>query len=130
MLKKIIITLSIIFGIFVLVVAGGFIYLLHGNKEVLNLEINPIVLDNIEDGTYKGEFNGYRWSNKIEVIIENHKIIEIRIIDDMTFKRDEVSNELFDQVIEEQSLEVDGVSEATISCNAYLKAIEDALDED
>ncbi|NLJ39781.1 MAG: FMN-binding protein [Candidatus Atribacteria bacterium] len=39
----------------------------------------------------------------------------------------ELSKKLFDQIIQKQSLQVDTVSNATVTCNAYLKAIENAL---
>jgi len=107
---------------------SGMIFLLYGQRKVLKQEINPIVLENIDDGIYTGEFKSFRWTNKIEVKIENHKIIEINILKDQMFPQDEITNQLFDLVITEQSIEVDAISEATVTSIAYLKSIEDALE--
>ncbi len=129
MLKKVIFIASILFGVFILLAVGGILLLMHGQKDVLNAEITPISLQNLEDDTYTGEFKSFRWSNKVEVTIENHQIVEIKIIDDILLPQEEVSNEILEQVIEEQSLEVDGISGATVTYKAYLKAIENALKE-
>ena len=43
------------------------------------------------------------------------------------FKMDEITTELFDRVIQNQSLDVDIETGATVTSHAYLKAIENAL---
>ncbi len=42
-------------------------------------------------------------------------------------KIDEVTNTLFDRIIQNQSLDVDIETGATVTSHAYLKAIENAL---
>lgn len=111
----------------VLVVVGGLIYLSRGLDEGLNIEVNRFNVSDKEDGTYRGSFNYKRWSNTIEVEIKDEKIVAITIVDDVTFVKDGVSNELFTAVINQQDVPEDLVSEATITSKAYLKAIEDAL---
>ena len=57
----------------------------------------------------------------------NNKIYSIKIVDDIMFSQPEVREELFKRVIENQNLDVDIISEATITTKAYLKSIEVAL---
>jgi len=113
-----------------MLLAGGFLfYLTRGLNEVQELNFSDINLENIEDGLYRGEFESGRFTNKIEVKVENNQIVELIIKDDVTFGLAEVPDKLFDRIFETQSLDVDAVSEATVTSNAYLKAIEDALVE-
>ena len=68
-----------------------------------------------------------RWSNEIIVTVEDHQIIELELVDDVMFKIDEVTKTLFDRVIQNQSLDVDIETGATVTSHAYLKAIENAV---
>ena len=45
----------------------------------------------------------------------------------MMFVNPDVRNELFKRVMEKQNTTVDAVSGGTVSCKAYLKSIENAL---
>lgn len=119
--------LAIVLIIVAIIVAGFFFFAVAGLGKVRRLSIEKIDLTKVEDGVYPGEFKGYRWSNKVEVTVKNHQIVGIKIIKDVTFGMGELSKKLFDQIIQKQSLQVDTVSNATVTCNAYLKAIENAL---
>ena len=68
-----------------------------------------------------------RWSNEIIVTVKDHQIIELELVDDVMFKIDEVTKTLFDRVIQNQSLDVDVETGATVTSHAYLKAIENAV---
>jgi len=81
----------------------------------------------LEDGVYTVEFKGYRWSNRVEVTVSNHQIVGLKIVMDMKMRIGDISKKLYDQVIQKQSLQVDTVTNATVTCKAYLKAIENAL---
>jgi len=58
---------------------------------------------------------------------KNNRITKIEITDDMMFVNPDVRNELFKRVMEKQNTTVDAVSGGTVSCKAYLKSIENAL---
>lgn len=122
--KKIFFTIIIIF---VLVVGTGIFYINYGLKEGKELKINDVSLANISDGEYQGEYHGGRWSNILNVTIEDHAITHIDIIDDVTFVKPGVSDELFEEVIKKQKIDVDAVASATVTSNAYLKSIENAV---
>lgn len=111
------------------IASGGMIFLMRGMDEVRELNINDVDLTLLPDGVYRGEFEGYRWSNSVEVTIENHAISDIQPVDQQDFSLDLHINELIGRILEEQTLAVDTVSGATVSSKAFLKAVEDALTE-
>lgn len=92
------------------------------------MAINNVDLTRIEDGTYQGEFTGGRWKNKLEVTVQDHKIIDFKILQasEMSGLKD-IGEKVFKKVEEEQSLQIDTVSGATVHTKAILKSIENAL---
>lgn len=113
--------------VLIIILIGGIFYLIHGLNEGRNSELNGIVPSQLEDGVYNGSYHAGRWSNQLYVKVENQKISEINIKNDVTFTKSGVSDELFNKVIEAQNTKVDLVSGATVTSKAYLKSIEDAL---
>lgn len=126
-MKAILKVLGVIFLLFVVIAASGMFYISRGLEEGLNININPVDLSRKEDGIYKGSYNFGRWSNELNVTVENHKIIHIKITDDMMIVNPEVRSGIINKVIKEQNTTVDAVSGGTVSCKAYLKSIENAL---
>lgn len=112
---------------FILVFASGIFYLSLGLREGRNIEVNGINISDLNDGVYSGKYNAGRWSNLLNVTVRVHKIIKINIEDDVTFAKSDVSVELFNKVIEAQNTKVDAISQATVTSKAYLKSIENAL---
>ena len=127
-MKRIIISLAIFFGIIALFVGSFMGYLMLNQSTVLQETIAPIDISTVPDGTYIGNYDQGRWKNTLEVVVEDGAIIEVNIIDDMTFSDGIHTAVLFERVKTVQNLdEVDTVSGGTVSSIAYLKAIEDAL---
>lgn len=126
-MKKAFLIVLIVLAVLIAACFGGITYLQKDMKTVEDLSIDQIDLSSIEDGTYVGTYVQGRFSNTVEVVITNHAIVSISVLDTLTFEKEDVTQILIDQVIEEQSLEVDGIAGASLSVNAYLKAIEIAL---
>jgi uncharacterized protein with FMN-binding domain len=126
-MKKLFRIFLVIIVFFALVIAGGIIYLTSGLKTGAEVVVNTIDLSQIEVGTYTGVYEDGRWSNEIEVTVQDHKITTVRIIKDVAFVQPGLSDELFGKVIEEQTTDIDTISGATVTSKAYLKAIEMAL---
>ena len=112
---------------FILVFASGIFYLSRGLREGKNIEVNGIDISDMNDGIYSGKYNAGRWSNHLNVTVRDNKITKINIEDDVTFAKSDVSNELFNKVIEAQNTKVDAISQATVTSKAYLMSIKNAL---
>jgi len=124
-MKKIIKVLAVVVGIFILVGVTGLIFATRGLEEGKAVTIESVNIAELEDGIYEGEYDYKRWENQVEVTVKNGEIIDIQLVDG--FKHQEALEKIYDRVLMNQSLSVDTVSGATVSSNAYLKAIESAL---
>lgn len=83
------------------------------------------------DGTYTGEAQGYGGPVKMEVTIENGQITDCTVLS--AEKEDtayfDAAQGVIDEVLDEQTAEVDTVSGATFSSKGILGAVEDALEQ-
>lgn len=126
---KVLNILGLIFLLLIIVVAASMFYFSRGLDEVLNISINPVDLTDVEDGIYKGRYEYGRWTNELNVTVNNQKITRIDIEKDVKIVQPELSSQLFERVIEKQNTTVDAVSGGTVTCKAYLKSIENALNK-
>ncbi len=127
-MKKLVKISLIVLAILLLSVATMMFIFTNGMEEAKAIQVKSINLNTIEDGEYIGSFDLTRWSNEIKVTIKDHKIIDLEVVDDVLFKMDEITKALFERVIQNQSLDVDIETGATVTSHAYLKAIENALE--
>lgn len=94
-------------------------------KEISSTSIEAIDLNRVADGKYEGFYDVYYLNARVEVSVQNHHIVDIRLVE---HKHDKHSGEpMIQKVIDAQSLDVDTISGATNSCKTVLKAIEIAL---
>jgi|SRR6056297_898596 len=114
--------------IIIFLAGGGLFYLSRGLDSGSKVPINEVDLSTLADGTYTGTYEGGRWTNTVKVNIKDQRITAIEIVDDLLFSRPEVVDKILARVIDEQKVNVDVISEATVSSKAYLKAIELALE--
>lgn len=124
--------LKVFIGFIVLLGVGvivAIVVFMNGMEEGKAIEINQINLENVENGTYSGSYNLTRWSNTVEVTVQNHRITNIIVIDDVLLPLDELTQRLFNNIIMKQSLDVDIETGSTVTSRAYLKSIENALGE-
>jgi uncharacterized protein with FMN-binding domain len=124
MFIKIVLTVLIVIVLFV---GGAVFYITRGLSSGSKLVIGDVDLSLLDNGTYNGKYNAGRWTNEVNVVINDHKIIEIDVIKDVTFPIADFTKKLFDEVIQKQTPKVDVVSGATVTGKAYLKSIENAL---
>ncbi|QPM68544.1 FMN-binding protein [Atribacter laminatus] len=122
--KKWLLIIGIIIGVFII---GMFYYAMAGMQEIKEMVITDIDLSEVKDGVFSGEFRGNRWSNTLEVTVEDHKITDIKVIKDFGISIPGFSQKFIESLKEKQSLNIDAISQATINTKAYLKSIENAL---
>ncbi|MBS5084285.1 MAG: FMN-binding protein [Clostridiales bacterium] len=122
--KKILKTVSII-AVLILFLLIAFIILMLNQKPV-NLVINHIDLSGISDGTYTGDADNGLVKVSASVEVQNGRITDITLLkhDNLLGKPAE---KIIDNIIAEQSLQVDAISSATYSSDTIQKAVENAL---
>lgn len=116
-----------IIAIFILIAAGGALYITRGLDSGSKLEINEVNLTKVSDGSYIGSYKAGRWTNELSVNVKDHKITGIKLLKDVVFTKPGQADPIFTNVIEKQSTKVDVISGASVTSKAYLKSIENAL---
>ncbi|MCD4714137.1 MAG: FMN-binding protein [Clostridiales bacterium] len=126
-MKRTIKVLVLILLILIAAGTGGIMFLASGLEDGEAITVMDVQTDSLSDGEFVGTYENKRWDNKVKVKIESGTITEIKVVDTVMFEKPEVTEALISQVLYKQSLEIDGVTGATVTVNAYLKAIENAL---
>lgn len=109
--------------------AVGLIYLksVSDYKQLVQeISFEEINLSGIPDGTYIGDCDVNFVYAKVEVVVQNQKIVKITILEHNN-GRGEAAEAITDSIIREQKIDVDAVSGATSSSVVIKKAVENAL---
>ena len=123
--KPIIICLIVVIIIFF---GGTAIHRLVSSLNYISeIELTTPDISGIQDGVYNGVFETPALSAEVDVIVEDHRIIEI-LINNHNHGRGADAERITEEVIINQSVEVDAISGATNSSLVILKAIQNALE--
>jgi len=115
----------------VIILVVMFVGITDGLNEGKEVALDGIDLSTVPDGSYTGTYDFKRWSNTLTVHVEDHKIAAIEVNEDVSAAAmTDCADEVIMRVIEAQSTDIDAVSGATVTSKAYLKAIENALDDE
>ncbi|WP_438787194.1 FMN-binding protein [Enterococcus sp. DIV0756] len=98
-------------------------------RTLKKVDINEVPISQVADGDYLGEAQIKPVSAKVNVQVENGKIIDIEINDHMT-GLGKKGEKIIDQIMKKQSLKVDAISGATQSSVTITKAVENALSQE
>ncbi|PKM40537.1 MAG: FMN-binding protein [Firmicutes bacterium HGW-Firmicutes-9] len=120
-MKRVFKWIGIIFLTFIVLIAA---MAFPGMQKTRTLTIQDVDMSQVQDGTYTGTYQGFRFTNIVEVAVEDHRIVSIDVI---KTQREELSETLKNEVISAQSPVIDMVSGATLDQNAFLKAVVNAL---
>ena len=124
MMKRIIISL---FLITIFLFMGVNIVISNMIDDVQQISISDIDLSDRVNGKYIGEYSITPVHVKVEVSVSNHQITNIAILQHNN-GLGSVAESIVNDVVEEQSLDIDVVSGATVSSKCILKAIENAVE--
>ncbi len=117
----------IILGTFVVLAIVAFLLLKHSaDKAQSSMVFENIDMSQTADGTYYGETDAGMVYVKVAVIIENHSIKDIDIIEHKNGKGAK-AEAITDTIIADNTFEVDDVSGATLSSRAIKNAVNKAL---
>lgn len=129
MKKKLVIILVIIItlvSIGVLVISQILKLVNQQMEDLVETTIVDVDLSTLNDGTYIGEVKTIPIHVIVEVEIVNHQIIEIRIIEHRS-GQGESGEMIINDILLNQSLNVDIITGATYSSKAIMIAISEAL---
>lgn len=110
-MKKVLIILSII--ILVIIILGSIAFN-KINKNLQSLEqnrISMIDLTSLEDGVYVGAYCAFPVKVKVEVLLKEHRIEDIKILEHVNGKG-KPAEEIVKAMIEKQSIDVDVIAGA------------------
>lgn len=138
--RKMWIIILIIVGVIAAGSLGGILADAPGRREIRELTFSAVDFKKLRNGTYVGECTGTRSHSrdaKVEVIISGGKISDIKILKGALDSKGKPAkltggrsiDDLFNNVVESQSLQVDVISGATLTSTAHLKALENALEQ-
>lgn len=122
--KMIIFTICVFFTLMTLL----FILMNNIVKQANDLLIKNPDLTDISDGEYIGEYSVAPVRVKVSVIIADHEIIGITILEHDN-GLGSAAESIVNDIVAAQSLETDAISSATVSSRCILKAVENAIDE-
>lgn len=122
---------KLLLSLLFLTVLGGSIYYFVNTKivkESNDIVLNDLQLDNIDDGIYIGEYALSPVKVKVEVAIKNHRVEKIEILEHQK-GIGKKAEKITEDVVNNQSLNVDVVSGATVSSKVILKAVDNAVNK-
>lgn len=90
------------------------------------LEISTPPLEEIPPGTYRGSYEAGMVAAEVEATVSDGVITSLSLLRHETWRGGD-AEVLIDRIVDEQSLELDAVTGATISSKTILKATEVAL---
>ncbi len=101
---------------------------LNGGLEdfLADVVIEPVDLNNVADGTYRGKTDAGIIQVKLDVDVKDHRITDIRLLQHRNGQGAE-AEKLIPGIIQQQRTDIDTVSGATYSSLAILDAVEGAL---
>lgn len=117
----------VLFGAVLLLVIVGKIAIGNMMAKIQNIPAMMPDLSYFSDGNYTGEYSLLPVHVKVQVSVSEHQIADIAILEHDNGLGSAAESITFD-VIEQQSLDIDAVSGATVSSKCILKAIENALE--
>lgn len=121
--------LGIVAAVLLLVLVMGGKYardLIYYKETMANVTIGEIDLKNVKDGSYIGNYDARIISATVKVTVRDGEITGIELLEHK-YDRGGPAEAIVDDILKEQSLDVDAVSGATNSSKTILKAVENAL---
>jgi uncharacterized protein with FMN-binding domain len=121
--KKALLIVGIVFIVLIGIMA---IVSFNGMGYVQKMTVNPVDLSKIADSEYPGSFTQGRFSYSVEVTVKDHRIRAVRSTGSRQVMN-AVMEQIFDRIVQDQSVAVDTVSGASLTTKAVSKAVENAL---
>ncbi len=92
------------------------------------LSVKELALSSLKDGNYLGEYTILPVSAEVKVSIKDNQIVDIELLQHLN-GLGKPAEAIIPMIIEQQSLKIETVSNATVSSKCILKAVEAAVGE-
>lgn len=122
-LKRLLITAGVIAVLFL---SMYFAMTMTAKKELDSLTFTPVDMNQVEDGTYQGTTETTLVKVDVEVTVQDHKITNVQILRHENGKGQK-AEKLVDDMVTENTYDVDGVSGATMSSQVIKSAVNKAI---
>jgi len=96
-------------------------------KKFRNIPIANIDTSAINDGTYNGQSTFGSFTYKVSVVVLNHTIMDIKIIQNRQSDYARFAEGVVSKIIKAQKTNVEAITEATTTSKCILKAVKNAL---
>lgn len=95
-------------------------------NQLAKSEVTSLQLSSVSDGEYKGTYQSFPIDVEVNVTVVDHKITTIDLIKHVTGQGQSAEG-ILDEVVKQNSIDVDVISGATYSSKVILQAISNAL---
>jgi uncharacterized protein with FMN-binding domain len=89
----------------------------------------PVDHARLKDGTYEGSYRGGPNKASVQVIIKDHNIVNIEILQHQAWRGKKAETAIVERIIALQSTKVDAVSGATNSSRVIMNAVQNAIEK-
>lgn len=124
--KIIFLIIIVVAAISLLFYVKNYVTFLNYKNDVAAIQVQNVDLKDIKDGEYFGDCNVDLIRAKVRVVVHNHVITELELLEHYNDMGDAASV-LPDRIIEEQRIDVDAISNATASSRVIQEAVYNAL---
>ena len=117
-------------GIFLIGIIVIVVTLLIVSRKIVHdanaVPIEDVDFSQIADGEYEGSYKSFIVEASVKTTVKDGEVIRIELLDHFNGWGEE-AEKVIDYIIEDQSLQVDSISGATVSSVAIKKAVEVSL---
>lgn len=126
-MKKPFIVAGTLLGILVLIAGAGTLYISSGMGKTKYVTLDGKTAIGLQDGTYEGHYAAGRFSNTVRVTVKKDAIADVSVVKPVAIEPEGYRDSFIEKVLNAQHTDVDAATGATLTTNAYLKSIENAL---
>ena len=125
-MKKVLLIVSIIILAIIIIGSIAFNSINRNLRSLEDIKISTIDFASLQDGIYPGAYAVFPVKVKVEVIIKNQKIENIKLLKHVT-GNGKAAEDILKTIVEKQTIDVDVIAGATYSSRVIQKAIETAF---
>ena len=125
--KRVILIIAVIILVIGILLLVNYLNSVRDYRAKVNaITLSGIDISSVSDGTYIGEYDVDFIYAKVEVVVQDGKIVTINLLEHR-HDRGQSAEIILDRIIAEQTVDVDAITSATNSSKTIQKAVDNAL---